>query len=240
MSEVRDIPITPTGPIPLGEPDTDAPAAPVLMATPTGRRTVGIARIRPGRDRLTAALEVTGDIAAALDFGSVIASSVATSGGDSDGHAIDGWALHEIEIARRTVTCAVRREGWSEMPIAPRDREWDAAAADQRISEACGIGGDDPDWDCYGSAFLYRDEDADPDTKGAYKMGIVDIIDGTRSIVPRGAFAAAGVLQGSRGGVDAPADQIDQMRSVLDGVYERMADQFDDETIVPPWSESES
>jgi hypothetical protein len=141
-----------------------------------------------------------------------------------------------LEPAPATITAAVRSTGWDALPFAPRDEPWDGSAADARISEDAGIGGDSPDWESYAAAFLYQDSEADPETKGAYGFQIVDILDGTRMVFPRAVFAVAAVLQGARGGtMISDADQ-ETMRAVVTDLYARMATEFDDPTIVAPWT----
>lgn len=142
------------------------------------------------------------------------------------------------------LVAAVRREGWADMPIAGRDREWDGDAAAQRLAADCDVDDEDPGeaaWNCYARGFLWHDTEADnPNTKGAFKLGIVDIVDGERVIVPAAVFAVASVLGGGRGGVDIPETDQATIRDVLDGLYARMAEQFDDETITAPWAEAAS
>ena len=133
------------------------------------------------------------------------------------------------------ITAAVRKTGWDTMPIADRDLEWDGGAAEKRVADDAGIGGESADWDAYAQAFLYVDDEADAETKAAYGFQIVDIIDGTRRIVPRAVFAVAGVLEGARGGTTIPEADQDQMRSVVSDIYARMADLFTDPTIQAPW-----
>lgn len=135
------------------------------------------------------------------------------------------------------ITAAVRKSGWSDLPLAVRDLEWDGSAAEKNVADAAGIGGDSPDWGTYATAFLYIDEEADPETKAAYGFQIADILDGTLTIVPRAVFAVAGVLQGARGGTTIPEADQDAMRGVVDGLYSRMAEEFDDPSITPPWAE---
>jgi hypothetical protein len=67
-------------------------------------------------------------------------------------------------------------------------------------------------------AFAYRDDSADPLTKAAYKLGYADVVDGTLTIVPKGVSAALGALNGARGGVDIPSDQVAAVRAKLDAV----------------------
>lgn len=132
----------------------------------------------------------------------------------------------------------VRTSGWGSMPIASRDRAWDADAAKQRVAADCGLDGDSSDWGCYASAFLYQYTDRDPQTRGAYAFPIVDHIDGEHQIVPAAVFAAANILAGGRGGTDIPADKQAAMRRVVGALYKRLAKEFDDPSIQVPWGDS--
>lgn len=100
--------------------------------------------------------------------------------------------------------------GAVDLPVADRARTWDGAAAATRVFEWA-----DGDADRIAEAFAYRDDQADPLTKRAYKLGYADVIDGTLTIVPKGVFAAEGALNGSRGGVDIPQDEVAGVRSRL-------------------------
>lgn len=117
------------------------------------------------------------------------------------------------------MTFSVRTSGWSDMPIADESRDWDGDAAADRVFSWAG-GPDNVSWSKYARAFLRKDDDADPETRGAYGFGIADVIDGTLTIVPRGVFAAAAAVQGARTG-SAPED-AEGMKSVLRGLYKRM------------------
>lgn len=146
----------------------------------------------------------------------------------------------ELINVDQVLTAAVRSDGWNSFPLADRELEWDEAAADKRVSDDAGIGGETSDWQRYASGHLYVDENADPETKGAYKFLIVDIIDGTMTIVPRGVFTTAAVLQGSMGGTKIPQADQDAMKTVVGRLYERMAKEFDDPGIVAPWDAESS
>ena len=122
--------------------------------------------------------------------------------------------------------------GASDLPLAARDRAWDAAAADKRVQDWAG--GENIDWAKYGKAFFY----VDPEKKnllGGYKLQFADIIDGTLTAIPRGIFAVAGVLQGARGGADIPADDIATIKGKVAAYYSRMAKEFEDDTIKAPF-----
>ena len=142
-----------------------------------------------------------------------------------------------FELLTVAITAAVRTTGWDDLPLADRALEWDVDQAKARLADQAGLDTDEPDWDLYASSFLHRDEDADPQTRGAYGFCIVDVIDGERHVVPRAVFAVAGTLQGSRDGTTISQADQDTMRGVVTGIYERMAREFDDPGIVAPWVE---
>jgi len=118
-----------------------------------------------------------------------------------------------------SLMASVRTTGWADMPIADEARPWDGAAAAGRVF-AWATNGDTTDWARYARAFLRKDDDANPETRGAYGFGIADVIDGTLTIVPRGVFAAAAATQGARGN-GTPQD-AEAMQRVLRGIYGRM------------------
>ena len=122
-----------------------------------------------------------------------------------------------------------------DLPIAARDRAWDAGGADSRVRSWAG--GDDKnkiDWGKYARAFFWHDS-ADAKSFGSYKLGYADIIDGELTAVPRGIFAVAAVLQGSRGGVDIPAADKASIKSTVSKWYAAMRAKFNDDSITPPW-----
>jgi hypothetical protein len=138
-------------------------------------------------------------------------------------------------VTASALTAAVRSTGWDSMGFADREAAWDGSAAEKRIADDAGIGGDSPNWDQYAAAFLYVDSEADPETKGAYGFQIVDLVEGDYRIVPRAVFAVAGVLEGARGGTTISQDDQDKMKEVVGTLYSRMADEFDDPEIQAPW-----
>ncbi|MFI7467443.1 phage minor head protein [Nonomuraea sp. NPDC049646] len=124
-----------------------------------------------------------------------------------------------------------------------RDTAWDGGQAASRVLAWATDDQDRVDADRLGRAFLWRDPDADPATLAAYKLGIADVFtsDGTErlEIVAAGVFAAAGALQGARGGVDIPATEQEELRGRLDDLYERMAEFYEDPALAPPWEGGE-
>jgi hypothetical protein len=140
------------------------------------------------------------------------------------------------------VVAAVLAEGHADLPVAPRDRAWDGAAAAGRVAGRCEVdaeGAEAAAWSCYARAFLYRDDAADPATKGAYKLGYADIIDGELTIVPAGVIAVATVLQGARGGVDIPEADQERLRGVVAALYAHINDATGTD-LTPPWEADEA
>lgn len=151
-------------------------------------------------------------------------------------------AEDEDEVA---LVAAVRGTGWDSMPVADAGHEWDGDAAAERVAADCGIDATDatPDdtadaWSCYASAFLYRDDAVDERIKGAYKLGVVDIVDGTRTLIPRAVFAVAAVLEGGRGGADIPAEVQDQLRTAVGKLYGHINTELGTE-YAPTWESDE-
>ncbi len=110
---------------------------------------------------------------------------------------------------------------FQDLPMADRDRAWDGAAAEQRVREWAGAE-DEPN-ERYRDAHVWYDADK-KENFGSYKLLVADVIDGTLTAVPRGVMAAGNVMEGSRGGVDLPHDDIDRVKSHLAKYYAKMDD----------------
>ena len=116
---------------------------------------------------------------------------------------------------------------FQDLPLADRDREWDGDAAEKRVRKWADAT-DEPNAK-YRDAHVWYDGDK-KDNFTAYKLLIADVIDGKLRAVPRGVMAAAAVMQGSRGGVGLPKDDIDRVKSHLAKYYAKMDD-------TPPWED---
>jgi hypothetical protein len=114
---------------------------------------------------------------------------------------------------------------FQDFPLADRDREWDGAAAEKRVRRWAGAA-DEPN-EKYREAHVWYDSDK-KDNFTAYKLLIADVVDGRLTAVPRALMAAAAVMQGSRGGVDIPRNDVDRVKSHLGKYYAKMDD-------TPPW-----
>ena len=108
---------------------------------------------------------------------------------------------------------------FQDLPLADRDREWDGDAAERRVRQWAGAE-DEPNAK-YRDAHVWYDGDK-ADNFTAYKLLIADVVDGRLTAVPRGVMTAGNVMQGSRGGVDLPQDDIDRVKSHLAKYYEKM------------------
>lgn len=112
--------------------------------------------------------------------------------------------------------------------LADRDREWDGDKAEQNVRRWAGAL-DEPN-EKYRDAHVWYDADK-KENFTAYKLLFCDVVGGDLVAVPRGVFAAAAVMQGSRGGVDLPADDVDRVKSHLAKYYAKMGEQA-------PWDRS--
>lgn len=150
-----------------------------------------------------------------------------TQGMDEDDseEEMDGMTMPMMIVGRSAI-------GASDLSIAPRDTEWDAAAADKRVQEWAG--GEKMDWEKYAKAFFYVDE-TKKELLGSYKLQFADIIDGSLVAVPKAIFAVAGVLNGARGGVNIPDSDVAEIKDKVAAYYERLAKEFNDDSIKAPF-----
>lgn len=113
--------------------------------------------------------------------------------------------------------------GSTTLPLGDRGTAWDKNAADARVRAWAGVDADEPSpaaWTKYGQAHFWHAPDAD--TFGAFKLPFADVVDGKLVAVPRGVFAAAAAMQGSRSGVDVPEADRDGIRSKISAYYRKM------------------
>jgi hypothetical protein len=111
---------------------------------------------------------------------------------------------------------------FQDLPLAERDRAWDGDAAEKRVRKWADAQ-DAPNEKYRGAHVWYDNENKDNFT--AYKLLIADVINGRLTAVPRGVMAAGAVMQGSRGGVDLPKNDIDRVKSHLAKYYTKMDDE---------------
>ncbi|WP_433856662.1 phage minor head protein [Streptomyces kronopolitis] len=145
-----------------------------------------------------------------------------------------------IGPATQNEELAAASSGDLELPVhEDPDLAWDGDAARSRVLSWATGDNDEVDADKLASAFLFRDDDADPATVGAYELGFADVINDQLEIVAAAVYTIAAVMQGGRGGVDLPTDEEDTIRGRVETLYKRLADAYDDPSIVPPWMDGE-
>jgi len=156
-----------------------------------------------------------------------------------DGHEIRNlrtirlWEYSPVVFGMNPATAVLGTKGVcgsTRLPIADRNRTWDASAAVMRV-RSWADAKEKPNAKYRGAFFWYDAKNAD--NFGAYKLPFADVINGTLTAIPRGIFAVAGVLSGAHGG--AEITDVEAVKSRVAGYYARMRKKFNDESIVVPW-----
>lgn len=132
------------------------------------------------------------------------------------------------------VTAAVTAD--LEAPWAPRETPWDSDDAVARLREWATDDDGEVEDDDLARAYLWRTDGPPSD----WRLPVADIIDGQLTLVWSAVTSAAGAVQGARGGLDLPEEDIAQVRAALDELYQRAAAEFEDEEIVAPWAREEA
>jgi len=114
---------------------------------------------------------------------------------------------------------------FQDLPLASRDRSWDADAAERRV-RAWAQAESGPNGR-YRKAFLWVDGDRE-DEFTAYKLPIADVVHGDLKAVPRAIMSAGGVIDGARGGVRLPPRDVSGVKRSLERYYDKMGE-------APPW-----
>ena len=104
-----------------------------------------------------------------------------------------------------------------DMPLAAEDVpfSWNTTTQDEILGDGL------DNWERYAMAHLYRDDNADPETKGAYKLPIALMVNGELRVVWNGVKAAMGAVNGARGGVDISDDDRQAVYDVLVKYYDK-------------------
>lgn len=120
--------------------------------------------------------------------------------------------------------------GKTSWPLADEDTAWDSGDAHKRIMDWAG--GDDPDWSKVKSVHFWFDPEKD-DTWGGFKLPFCDVIGGSVKAVPKAIYAVAGALNGSRGGVDIPEDDVPAVKKKVEAYYHKLDKKA-------PWEDQEA
>ena len=115
---------------------------------------------------------------------------------------------------------------FQDLPLGDRNRRWDGTAAEKRVRKWAGAQ-DEPNQK-YRRAHVWYDRDA-KDNFTAYKLLIADVVNGELTVMPRAVMAAGAIMQGSRGGIDLPEQEISRVKSHLAKYYRKMGE-------TPPWA----
>ncbi len=134
-------------------------------------------------------------------------------------------AFIEIVDADAIVAAVV---GNTELEFADLDHPWDEEEALQALQGT----------EQLGQGCFWRSDDAEPDSNDPadYLLAFATVLDGELRAVPRGVVAASDALQ--QGG-DLPEQAQEILRDRVGAYYQRMAEEFDDDSIVPPWEQDQ-
>ena len=115
------------------------------------------------------------------------------------------------------VTGLKSNAAFQDLPLAQRDREWDAEAALARVKSF--LESSEEPSESFRRAFLWSDQKNHEDFDG-YKLLIADVIDGVLTAVPRAIFAAA--ASGTKSAGNIPEDDRDDVVASIDRYYSKM------------------
>lgn len=119
----------------------------------------------------------------------------------------------------------------TDLPFAPRDTEWDGAAAKKALASwATGEDGE-IDEDKLARGYVWRTDGPPSD----WKLPVARVAGDSLELVWDGVVAAAGAAQGARSPLDLPAGDVDKVKAALSKLYAKAAKDFDDDSITAPW-----
>jgi len=120
--------------------------------------------------------------------------------------------------------------GSTDLPLGTRDEVWDADKASASLDPAD-----------ISKAFFWVDPTKDATNVSSYKLGFAEDLNGDGTGVKQlhavwaGVTAAAGAIQGARGGVDIPDADVADVKAKIAVYYALAAKTFDDDSIQVPW-----
>lgn len=171
---------------------------------------------------------VSGRVIPQMKAGSITAMSIGYSTLD---YVIEGgirilkklrlWEISLVTMPMNPnaiITGLKSNPGFQDLPVAPREHEWDSAAALIRVKAF--LGATEEPGDTYRKAFLWADPKNHEDFDG-YKMLIADVIDGKLTAVPRAIFAAA-AAGGQKGVMVIPEVDREDVTDSIERYYSKM------------------
>jgi hypothetical protein len=140
---------------------------------------------------------------------------------------VDNDAADTIDRAIRKVAPEVRSpwvaSGDTDLPV-DETREWDGAAAAERVFALAQFDSENPNTELAARAFLVHDAGA-PELRGSYKLGYADVIDGELVAIRAGLNAAASRLDQT----DIPDDAKAEAMRILNDYRQDDDNNMDDE-----------
>lgn len=132
-----------------------------------------------------------------------------------------------IETVAETVTSEDEKKvtPYGNFDLASATIAWSGSKSRKELAEwASSDGSGDKekmDWKKYSKGFFWYDE-SDSENFSAYKLPFCYVESGSLKAVPRGIFAAAGVVNGARGGLNIPEGDIPSLKSHIEKYYKKM------------------
>lgn len=108
---------------------------------------------------------------------------------------------------------------FQDLPIANRDRKWNADAATTRIRKF--TDSEDAPSESYRKAFMWFDQE-NSDKFTAYKLPYADVVNGKLMAIPQSIISIAAVLNGARGGTNISKEDQDKIKLVIKKYYLKM------------------
>lgn len=130
------------------------------------------------------------------------------------------------------ILAAVNTKYWRSWPQAPRETKFSADAAIERLLAWSGGSAQK-----FNQAFLWRNEQGQPNNRESYRLPIADVINGKLTLIPRAVFSAAVILSGGHGGLEGVVDEDERekLKAVLNQIYADLQEQYQDPRVRPPW-----
>lgn len=145
-------------------------------------------------------------------------------------------ALVPASGVKRMFLATKGASGKTTWPLADRDMAWDGAAAHNAIVAKATDEDGNLDQALMKSVHFWFDPSA-PDDITSYRLLFCDVVDDEIKAIPRGIFACTGGH--GLAVADIPESDVPGVEKKISTYYARMRKQFDDDTIVPSWEQSD-
>lgn len=142
--------------------------------------------------------------------------------------------------AAGSATFSVNPDGWKGLPLAARNSTFDNDDAVLRIAAWAGVGTQNVDEGKLRRAFMWRDPQQAGTITQAYRLPVGDIINGQLTLIYHAVYAAAALISGAHGGLpNIPEQDKAELKTVITGIYNVLAAEFEDSSIEAPWTNRE-